>query len=249
MIRIGDQLTLILERLNQLQQQNALLSEEIADMKRYQMESNDNIQRLTEDIAQMKEQFKEDVAETKTEIRLFAINATEKCSDQLTTRRSEISNVTNNMMQIVVDLSHVKTQLQRQRAATDNSSAEISRLVVLIKDQLTQEVHNSVGAIQRQLQQLAEDNTTKAGIEQLAREHLQMRLGLQLSVSDVYQQLQQLNETAGQYTYISQSLLYSIFTFKLWDELCSGQPTHVRCCRIFAIVRMKLRSYISIIIY
>jgi hypothetical protein len=59
---------------------------------------------------------------------------------------------------MATDLADVKTHLQRQRAVTHNATTEISELVMLVKDQLTQEVNNSLVTVQQQMHHLSSYN-------------------------------------------------------------------------------------------
>ena len=68
-----------------------------------------------------------------------------------------------------------------------------------MKAQITQEVKDGVATVQRNLQQLADHSATRAGIEQMTQEHLQLKTSLQLAEANITQQLQQLNKTTGEW--------------------------------------------------
>jgi metal-responsive CopG/Arc/MetJ family transcriptional regulator len=88
---------------------------------------------------------------------------------------------------MTTDLADVKTQLQRQRAATHNATTEISGLVMLVKDQLTQEVNNSLVTVQRQVQQLSSYN-----IHCLTEEITQMKGAVKKDVAELTNETKQM---------------------------------------------------------
>jgi succinylglutamate desuccinylase len=107
--------------------------------------------------------------------------------------KRNVDELTHKTRQMTTDLADVKTQLQRQRTATHNATTEISKLVMLVKEQLTQAVNYSLVTVKRQVQQVSENNATKEGIKQVVRELVQMRDSLQLMVTDNILQLNEIN--------------------------------------------------------
>jgi superfamily II RNA helicase len=146
-VSLTEQLTNILADLKELQYKYSMLTETI---EQSQNEAKNNIQRQDE--------IKKDIAEMTNEVRLIATNSARTCSDHLATVKSDFSELTNETRQMAMDLADVKTQLQRQRAATHNTTTEISELVMLVKDQLTQEVNNSLVTVQQQMHHLSNYN-------------------------------------------------------------------------------------------
>lgn len=121
-ITIADRLVLALAGLEQLVRENAELKNALADVKRFQVEADSKIQRLTEEIVQMKEQMREDGTYVRSGLKALASNA---AAGQL--RRGETkrqSDSTDETGEITRDVAEVKRQLKK--VVTDNSQMKIS---------------------------------------------------------------------------------------------------------------------------
>lgn len=150
---ITEQLAKVLVRLEQLQNDNAGLRTEIADLKQYQLNSNDDIKRLTGEIEQMKRQTAEELANVKDELEMQSFE-TCTCNDFMEQGVTDlVRELTNKTGQVRSDIAEVK-RLLKQLAADGTTKAASSEQVAQDHLQTTSGLLLAVENITHQLQRV-----------------------------------------------------------------------------------------------